>query len=465
MLLKQFYLFADHIETDYLSVHHQAVNDKQNKLLRSGVLVNSLLQMLRIPSDKDKVFSIISLENSTGYLSLATAVHLLDNGVKNIHIDLLSSSISDSLTKLSSKVSELFTNQGGSLHVTITVADPICNYHEFTPQYDLALIDPPLGRYPDKNHPYPEIIGKLYSGNAYLYCAYMAVSVELLKQNGQLLCITPRTYTSGDYSIGFRKYLFSKASLQTLKLVYEHINLNHQTLLSSLIKCDLQQPDLTIQQYSIEKCKFISDCTFPSEDIIQSNSLDMAVYLPLTQKDLDTIKEVESYPKTFEEAGYQISTGPIIASQFKHGVIAAGCKSFNKDIGPVPLINLHNIRTLTTHWSGKHEKDKCVDPTNSKMASKLIANQPYIFLRRINAGFRTHKLTASVYNAYGSFKYLTVENHINYISKKNGSLNNDEAKMIADYLNSVKCRTYFSCTSGSSQFNAKKLRKLKLPNF
>lgn len=465
MLLEKFILFANCIEPDSFSVHHQAVNDKQNKLLRSGVLVTSLLEMLELPEDKDQLFKIASLENSTAFLGLAAAVYLLDHGTKNVRFDLMSTTINKSFDELTAKVKELFESQNGSFEISKSLADPICSYKNFDADYDLALIDPPFGRYPDRNHPYPEIIGKLYSGNAYLYCAYMAISIELLNSNGQLLSITPRTYTSGDYSIGFRKFLLSQMSIQRIKLIYEHINLNHQTLLSSFKKSEKQAENLTIQQFSIEKGIYISDTVFRSTDIIQFDSNDLAIYLPLTLTDLDTIKEVESYPLTFEDAGYQISTGPIIASQFPDEVIGSGKKVFDNSIGLVPLINLHNIKTLTTNWTGKHPKDKSVDPRDNKMSSKLILNQPYVFLRRINAGFRTHKLTASVYNAYGSFKYLTVENHINYISKKNGALKQEEATLIASFLNSEKCRVYFSCTSGSSQFNAKKIRKLKFPKF
>lgn len=465
MLLEKFILFTSSIEPDSFSVHHQAVNDKQNKLLRSGVLVDSLLEMLVLPEDKKQNFKILSMENHNGFLGLATAVYLLENGYKNVSLKLVSSTINETYDKLLAKVNELFLSENAYFDASVNLADPICTYKLLETNFDLALIDPPFGRYPDKNHPYPEIIGNLYSGNAYLYCAYMAISVELLKPMGQLLSITPRTYTSGDYSIGFRKFLLTKSSLERIKLVFEHINLNHQTLLSSFIKSETQSEYLQIQQFSIEKGQYTADCIFNSSDIIQSDSSDLAIYLPLSQKDLDTIKEIDSNPMTFEDAGYQISTGPIIASQFPNNVIAHGKHTFKNSCGIAPLINLHNIKTLTTNWTGNHPKDRCVDSSNPKMAAKLIPNQPYVFLRRINAGFRTHKLTASVYHAYGSFKHLTVENHINYISKKNGALKSEEATLIAEFLNSEKCRIYFSCTSGSSQFNAKKIRKLKFPIF
>lgn len=462
MLLEDFFCYANSIFTEQYSIHHESVNEKQNKLLRSGALISSLLCMANIPTNKDETFNILSIENSTGMLAFSAAIYMLKHGVKNVYIQLINTASSKEMEVVAGKVKEYFTEAGGRITLSHIESDPICFYKNFGQIFDLAVIDPPFGRYPDKNHPYPEIISKLYSGNAYLSCAYMAIALELLKPNGQLLSITPRTYTAGDYSTGFREYLTKHYSIDTIKIIYEHINLNHQTLLSSILKRK-QMTGIYVQHYSLEKQTYLADNLFRAKDLIKNESRNNAIYLPLSFFDLSIIKEIDNLPLSFEDAGYQISTGPIITSQHPSDAIVSGNKSFHKSYGVVPLINLHNIKTLMTHWTGDHPKDKCVDPNCSTIASKLIPNQPYVFLRRINAGFRTHKIAASIYHPYSPFHYITIENHINFISKKVGALKIAEAQYIADFLNSEKCRIYFSCTSGSSQFNAKKLRKLRFP--
>jgi adenine-specific DNA-methyltransferase len=59
---------------------------------------------------------------------------------------------------------------------------------------------------------------------------------------------------------------------------------------------------------------------------------------------------------------------------------------------------------------------------------------------------------------------FTVENHLNIIHHKHGSLNKDFALGLTAYLNSGYCDTQFRAFSGHTQVNATDLRNMKYPS-
>ena len=84
-------------------------------------------------------------------------------------------------------------------------------------QYDYIIGNPPYLKMP-KNAPEALHMPQVCYGAPNLYALFWAMAVNNLKQNGELVYIVPRSWTSGAYFERFRQYLFAHATIQAVHL-------------------------------------------------------------------------------------------------------------------------------------------------------------------------------------------------------------------------------------------------------
>jgi len=83
--------------------------------------------------------------------------------------------------------------------------------------FDVIISNPPYFKIGSKD---PRTIAgsEVVNGHANIYSLFMATSAKLLKPNGELIVITPRSFTSGQYFQQFRNFLFEIVELETVHL-------------------------------------------------------------------------------------------------------------------------------------------------------------------------------------------------------------------------------------------------------
>ena len=83
--------------------------------------------------------------------------------------------------------------------------------------FDIIISNPPYFKLPidDKR----SIAAKtVVNGHPNIYAIFMAVSAKLLKENGEIIFITPRSYASGSYFKLFREYFFKIIEIDNVHL-------------------------------------------------------------------------------------------------------------------------------------------------------------------------------------------------------------------------------------------------------
>lgn len=73
--------------------------------------------------------------------------------------------------------------------------------------YDVIISNPPYKKIA-KAEPESVVMDSVVHGQPNIYFLFMAMSVKLLKPNGEMIFITPRSFTSGLYFRKFREYFF-----------------------------------------------------------------------------------------------------------------------------------------------------------------------------------------------------------------------------------------------------------------
>lgn len=83
--------------------------------------------------------------------------------------------------------------------------------------FDIVISNPPYFKLPieDKRAKAAKVV---VNGHPNIYAIFMAISAKLLKENGELIFITPRSYASGCYFKKFREYFFNLIQLEKVHL-------------------------------------------------------------------------------------------------------------------------------------------------------------------------------------------------------------------------------------------------------
>ena len=114
---------------------------------------------------------------------------------------------------------------------------------------------------------------------------------------------------------------------------------------------------------------------------------------------------------------------------------------------------------------------KCVFPVEINKAqyisavekNLLLSDMNTVFLRRMSAKEEPRRLQSCVYYKSDGNKYISVENHVNYLVHVDGSpLSAEEAEWINELLMSDEYDTYYRIINGSTQVNASEMNKLPL---
>jgi adenine-specific DNA-methyltransferase len=399
----------------------------------------------------------------TGALGLALARELLERrGVQHVELYCVESE-PHALQELRSSILVAQAALGPSLTATIygqdflDFAEP--RFGEPTiPPIDIAIANPPYFKMSPK-----EVRG----GDApNIYARFMEVSARLLRANGQLCFIVPRSYASGPYFTRFRRrfhhsmqlehaHVFESrsAAFKSDKVLQENVVVLYTKRPSAAEKVTLSVSDGIMdlsQRRTFHRMR---------QELISADD-DAIVSLPTTSAQADLMKRVHALPNTLQSLGLQISTGPIVPFRATEFLVDA---DFHEPT--VPLLWLQHVRPSRVTWPlgprfRKHEYVRlCAG------AKLLVPAANYVLLRRFSAKEEARRLTAAPLLAkYLSADHFGLENHLNYIHRPGVGMSEDEARGLSVLLNSRILDDYFRVSSGNTQVSATEIRALPLPS-
>ena len=337
-------------------------------------------------------------------------------------------------------------------------------------QYDIAIANPPYFKLA-KSDRRARSADYVVHGQPNIYSLFMAVSASLLREGGELIFITPRSYASGPYFRRFREVLFSKVRPTRLHVFDSR---------SKAFQRDsvLQENVITVARRETAWC---SDESSPCEVISSSNGahdlharrercvpvgsvLDMrtrdkVLSIPTDAYADDIRSLVHSWTGSLHAYGLQISTGPVVAFRAAQHIITVPDSE-----NWAPLLWLQNVRPMQTSWPttlGRKPQYMQVKPRSLPL---LLPNTNYVLLRRFSSKEQPKRLVAAPWLPHSTTsEWLGVENHLNYIYRARGELTVNEALGLAVLLNSELLETYFRCINGNTQVSATELRAMPLP--
>ncbi len=333
--------------------------------------------------------------------------------------------------------------------------------------YDIVISNPPYFKI-SKSDKRAIVSKSIVYGQPNIYFLFIAISANLIKENGELLFITPRSFAAGQYFKLFRQKFFS-----TIALNHVHIFNSRNTAFKKdkvlqeniIFKAKKLNGVIPETEISIsEGLKDIDNSTtlkYKFNELVDLKSKQKILYLPTNKKEFEVIQLFKSWTNKLIDFNIKISTGPVVPFRSTE-FLRAKKKSENN----VPLFWLINTQKMElSHPLSKPNKPQWIEFTKRSIPI-LSENKNYIFLRRFSAKDDKSRLIATPYfaNEFNTRK-IGIENHLNYIYRPDGQLSDNEIFGISGLLNSILFDTYFRTFNGNTQVSATELKEMNFPDW
>lgn len=285
----------------------------------------------------------------------------------------------------------------------------------------------------------------------------------MLKPDGTLVAITPRSFCNGLYFREFRQWFFKRMALDHIHLFESRTETFREVLQESLITSwhRLGEPSEAVNitaSYGLDVAKS-APRRLPSSVVVDDSLGHAVIKVPATEEDSCITEIVETWPDRFSELGLRVSTGPVVMFRATEFLV-----NEHNRFGTVPLISVLNVSRFRTEWPVAQRKHPSAFRVCSDSMKLLLPVQNYVLVRRFSAKEERRRLTASCLLASDvPHPYVALENHLNYVYHAERGLTVDEAYGLAALFNSAFLDRYFRTLSGNTQVNATELRAMNFP--
>lgn len=361
------------------------------------------------------------------------------------------------LRKLAERMRRVAIQRGVGLTVSIKEGDFLLSEIATVPKgrYDLIIANPP---YFKLNKAAPQAVAHDYVvyGQPNIYGLFMASTVRLLAPDGKWCFITPRSWTNGSYFAAVRRHILSNIQIEAIH-VFEsrQAHFDEDEILQEAVITWGSSGSRSSSNIVVSTSHGGHDISeararrFPSVKIIESD-WDRTIILPLEDKDCSLATS-----ETLESLGLKVSTGPVVAFRSEPHISEIRRKK------TVPLLWMQHVSRMAISWPIDKKREHIAACNDTEWM--LVPNSPMVILRRFSPKEDVRRVTAAGYAGDLKTARIGLENHLNYIYRPGGEMRPLEAIGMAAYLNSRQVDLYLRSIAGSTQVNARELRKLPMP--
>jgi len=382
----------------------------------------------------------------------------------------IDSSLNDYIDKVFEVITMIFSTTNIRINYNINNSDfllsstinQIESAHGFS---DYIIMNPPYKKLKSYSKHKKELHNIGIDATNY-YAAFISVSKRLLKKNGELVSITPRSFCNGPHFQAFRSDIMSDLTLKNVHLFESR---------KAIFKKDKVRQENVITHFVKKKYKNVvkvnvhfSDKENVSETISQVRKFDEIVYPSdntytirlAKEENNEIISKIESLGFSLGEIGLQASTGPIVDFREDDGVLNNEFCSKSK-----PIIFVEHLIDRKVDWPKANVKKYNYIDTNEGNKNRLRPIGNYVLVKRMTAKEEKRRIVSSLLEASNyDYDYIGFDNKLNYIHANKGSIPIEIARGLNIYLNSTIVDLYFRTFSGHTQVNVSDLEVLHYPS-
>jgi len=297
-----------------------------------------------------------------------------------------------------------------------------------------------------------------------LYAAFVWLAARMLKPNGELVAITPRSFCNGPYFRRFRIAFLELMALRRLHVFESRKKAfgDDEVLQENIIfyaSRDRRKP----KQVNVSVSEGLDfNNTKPRrilyERLIMPEDKDAFIHLALADTDDQVIELMRGFRTSLPELEIEVSTGRLVDFRVREYLRAM------PEEGTMPLIFSCHFENGFIRWPSQSGKKPNAVALSDRTRDLLIESGHYVLIKRFTSKEERRRVVAAIYDPHRVQSPLVAfENHLNYFHSGGIGLSPRLAKGLAVYLNSSLFDRYFRLFSGHTQVNATDLRKMRYP--
>ena len=440
----------------YIKVHDKVSRRRKSQFFTSKSVAEFMAEKA---SYRREHLSILEPGAGNGLLTAAVVRYCMENGLCNSFSVRFVENDPDILPVLNETISLMkayVLEHHGMIEFFVSTENYILSRDKS--RYDIVICNPPYKKIRKDSAESKEMHNYVY-GQPNLYGLFMCKAVCELKTKGRFLFITPRSWTSGAYFKLVRECILAELDITDLLLfggrdnVFKGEDVLQETMITAGVKARCQTE--MVRFYIAESC--FSRMPFQMEvpeKLIKGIGEDSYLLLPESKEGLQVIRRMSDIPDTFESLGYCFKTGPVVEYRDRLYI------SEVEKSGYVPMYRMINIKDGDCVFPANTEKAQYADETRKGL---MVLNKDMLFVRRLTSKEERRRIQSCVYYKKGKHKYISIENHVNYLVRSDGMpLTVDELEWLNKVLSSDDYDIYYRVCNGSTQVNAGELNKMPL---
>ena len=326
-------------------------------------------------------------------------------------------------------------------------------------KYDFVIGNPPYMKVA-KDAPEALAMSDVCYGAPNLYFLFASMSLFNLADEGEMVYIIPRSWTSGAYFERFRKRFLSLGAIEHIHLfvsrdkVFDKESVLQETIIIKLKKT-LQKPKTVTISTTQSSSDFKTRTGFeaPYTTVVKGN--EHYVYLVTNQEEANTLKKINTFQETLPSIGLRMKTGLTVDFRNRDAL------RDNAEEQAVPLFYSQHIQNGKVVFPVGREHEYIVTDQNSL----LQRNTNYLFVKRFTSKEERRRLQCGVYLAkkYPEYTEISTQNKINFICGLN-ELSECVVYGLYVLFNSTLYDCYYRILDGSTQVNSTEMNTVPVPD-
>lgn len=332
-------------------------------------------------------------------------------------------------------------------------------------KYDIVISNPPYKKI-GKNDAEALVMQEIVYGQPNLYFLFMAMAARLLKENGEFIFIVPRSFSSGLYFTEFRKWFFNEMKITNMHLfvsrdsVFDCDNILQETIILRAVKSNKKPQGIIItESMKANDFKSITSFIVPYNTCVK-NDINSFLFFPTAKKDIETLDFINQWDFKLSDIGYRMKTGVVVDFRETQWLVEKSGKN------TLPLLWPYNFQRNQIEFpvftGGKPQY--LLDTTETVRLQMKLDN--YILIKRFTTKEERKRLQCAMFfkDDFKSYKSISTENHLNFITKINGEMTKEEMYGLFVIINSTYMDKYFRILNGSTQVNANEINSVPFPS-
>jgi len=408
-----------------------------------------------------------------GILTAALIDFLLTKNIKCVDIDLYENNITiiplleNNLLSMQEGLRAVNVQMDFQIHEKNFIAENQFEWTGMMPsdKYDIVISNPPYKKI-GKDSLEAAVMQDIVYGQPNLYFLFMAMGAKLLKENGEFIFIVPRSFSSGLYFSAFRKWFLSEMRITNLHLFASREAVAgkqdavlQETVILRAVKTNSSQTKIEITESADGFCMSEMNRYFVDYKTCVKNDENSFLYFPTSEHDAHVLDFINSWNANLPVLGFRMKTGQLVDFREREWL----CQVPHDNT--VPLLWSFNLSGARIQFPiqvpGKPQYLK--DDSSTKRLQMNRGN--YLLLKRFTSKEEKRRLQCALLfdEDFSDFNSISTENHLNYISKTNGVMKQEEMYGLFVLLNSSYLDRYFRILNGSTQVNATEINAIPFP--